>query len=539
MGSSSSSSKFSPARSKPSDFRNNAARLGPPSVKKPLFSRLPTEWLIILLSEWMDIKDVAKLDTAMTNHTYRAGFLQLLVSVRSTSVDGRYGPASFPKLQWLSLRRVYVESIEMDRLEIEQFQMLKLTTLRKLVLRDVDDLRIISATTINSPLLQSLDIDNRGERTNALTDCVFAHICSVCSALEHFRFSEYSLSAITARVLLSILRGCQKLKTVALNCRMLKNFTASEIESLQPFGQLFTALDFPDRHDYTSTSRSPPSVGRLKAFADLITQCPNLKKLVFSNSHNESYEHEGEDDSVLVNVGRFCPLIKEIELETTVRCPDAGLHLLSQNCVNVHTIALNYCHLTNASIVHISKIHSVHDLSIQNCDGGDGVTDEGLQSLFRGCPNLRNISISGENFSEEGFRELRNASCAKSLTYIYLWFENNELTQAFEVVMGESLACCQNLVTFSVRYYGDASFGNVGLALMCEGCPKLEDLTLLHDETLTMDGLMHAASMCPLLREITVDIITGGDDSSEGFSRKDLRKFNKRFPNIKLQEDYY
>ena len=532
MGSSNSSSKSSPARSKPSDFRHNSARLGPPSVK-PLFSRLPTEWLIILLSEWLDIKDVTKLDMAMTNHTYREGFLQLLVSVRSTSADGRYGPDSFPKLHWLSLRRVYVESVELDRFKAEQLKMLKLLTLRKLVLRGVDEQHIIRATT-NSPLLQSLDIDNEmNHNGNKLSDVGIIHISKACSSLECIRLIV--VSEITADGFLSFLRECQMLKSIEWDCRILKYFTASEINSM-PFGHLLTALNLPSKLCYDGSS-APPSVGRLKAFSDLITRCPNLKKLTLSNARNPQHRHEGEDDSVLVNLGRYCPLVEEIEFEMTVRCPDAGLLLVSQNCRKVQTISFNYCGgLTNTSFVHISQIQSLQELSFTDCDS---VTDEGLQSLFRGCPNLRNLAISGEIFSEHGFIGLRNAPCAKNLNFIYLWFHNNELTPTFEVVMGESLACCQNLVTFSIHYYGVASFGDIGLALMCEGCQKLEDLTLAHGETLTMDGLIHAASMCPLLREIDVEIFDGDREDQEGFSRADLRKFKKQCPTVMLSEHFY
>ena len=105
--------------------------------------------------------------------------------------------------------------------------------------------------------------------------------------------------------------------------------------------------------------------------------------------------------------------------------------------------------------------------------------------------------------------------------------------------MGESLACCHNLETFTLHYYADVSFGDAGLALMCEGCPKLKDLTLVHGETLTIDGLMHAASTCPLLHEIRVVIFGGDEEDLEGFTEADVEIFETRFPSVELHEDFY
>ena len=309
MGSSSSSPKSSPARRKPSDIRHNAGRTGSPS-NIPLFSQLPTEWLIILLSEWLDIKDVAKLDMVMTNHNFRAGFLQLLESIRSTFVNGRYCPASFPKLQWLSLRRIYVNSVELDRFEVEQFKILKLVTLRKLILRDVDELRVLNAT-INCSMLLSLEIYNKSSE-KILTESGIGHIGSVCTNLEHFSYKTHQRSKITSEVFMSILHGCQILKSIELDCPLLKYFTASEIGDLLPFGHLFTTLEFPNRnHD---TFPDPPSIGRLKAFSDLIARCPNMKKIKIGNTTDREYSHEDQDDLVLFSLGKHCPLVEKTTL---------------------------------------------------------------------------------------------------------------------------------------------------------------------------------------------------------------------------------
>ena len=232
----------------------------------PFFSRLPTEWIISFLSEWLDIKDVAILDTAMTTHSQRPAFLQILKGMRSTSIRRKYDCDSFPMLCWLSIRGIYVEDIALETddrsyhkgqrgyLAMDQLQILNLTSLRKLEIDRVDDLGIFYAVR-NSPRLQSITLDcyNSFEHTMVLTDLGFHHIGSLCPALEHFSLFEREFKQ-TADALCVFFRESQSLKTVKLTGDVLRNFSAFDIECLRPFGHLFEELSF-------SRCSSSPSSG--------------------------------------------------------------------------------------------------------------------------------------------------------------------------------------------------------------------------------------------------------------------------------------
>ena len=235
----------------------------------PFFSTLPTGWIISFLSEWLDIKDVAKLDTAMTMHSQRPAFLQILTEMRSTSISRKYDFDSFPMLCWLSIRGIYVEDIELgtyssrwqgfhsDRLKMNQLKILNLTSLRKIEINHVDDLGIFYAIR-NSPRLQSLVISDYkpSEDSMVQTDHGLHRVGSLCPALEHFSLDGRGLRQ-TGYALCMFFRESQLLKTVKLTGGVFENFSAFDIECLRPFGHLFEALTFPRQNPISSSS--PPS----------------------------------------------------------------------------------------------------------------------------------------------------------------------------------------------------------------------------------------------------------------------------------------
>ena len=236
------------------------------NVNGPFFSKLPKEWIISFFSEWLDIKDVAILDTAMTMHSQRPAFLQILNEMRSTSISCKYDFDSFPMLCWLSIRGIYVEDIELetysrrrqglhsDRLKMDQLKVLNLTSLRKLVINNVDDLGIFYAVR-HSPRLQSLVISGYkpSEHSMVQTDHGLHRIEGLCRALEYF-----SLLGIgsTADALCVFFRGSPSLKSIKLTGGVFMNFSAFDIECLRPFGHLFEALTF--SCPYPINSSSPP-----------------------------------------------------------------------------------------------------------------------------------------------------------------------------------------------------------------------------------------------------------------------------------------
>ena len=211
-------------------------------------------------------------------------------------------------------------------------------------------------------------------------------------------------------------------------------------------------------------------------------------------------------------------------MSQTSSCPDAGLSLLSQNCKNLVKIGLYDCDgLTDASLDHIARIQSLQHLALYNSLDG---TDAGVAALMRGCPNLRVLHICDRTLISEGFRGLKDAPFVDSLVEITIADEIPVADEPFDVIIGEGLARCHNLVRVDVS---DDNFGDTGLALMCMGCPELEELTVRLSENLTIEGLMLVAAHCPRLRRCEVC-----EFGEFHFSDAEVEIFKARFPAIEF-----
>ena len=92
----------------------------------PFSFRLPSAWLVAVLSEWLDMPSIGMLDTAMTSKTHRSQFLNCLQNMRSTTIDSFSGGGSRYRggkwtgrwWRWLSVRQVHVESIVLHGKEV-------------------------------------------------------------------------------------------------------------------------------------------------------------------------------------------------------------------------------------------------------------------------------------------------------------------------------------------------------------------------------------------------------------------------------------
>ena len=265
----------------------------------------------------------------------------------------------------------------------------------------------------------------------------------------------------------------------------------------------------------------------MRAFKGFLAHCPNLKRFRLAAVVYDEYPHVGDDDLLLVSLAQHCPQVEEIAFNWTSSCLHCGLSLLSQNCKNLVKIHFDECDgLTDTSFEHIARIQSLQNLDFY-CSHAD--TDAGVAALMRGCPNLCVLHIYDRPLrSAAGFRGLKDAPFVDSLVDTNIAIgEMEDAGDLFDVIIGEGLARCHNLVKVEVT---NDDFGDVGLALMCAGCLELEELVVDQSGNLTIEGLMHVATKCPRLRRCEVCSF----HEEFQFSDAEVEMFEARFPAIKL-----
>ena len=197
----------------------------------PLLFQLPTAWLVALLSEWLDMPSIGKLDTAMSSKQYRPQFLDRLQNMRSTSIDAfsclfSYNHQTRGAMKgfwwrWLSIREVHVESIVLRGDAVKSD--LVIPSMRNVTLKSFtdDDLRNLVRTC---PSLRSLNLFEPGCRgSSRVSHLGFSVLTDLQASLEELSIGMYAVrrrhdgdQIQTAAALTDVLRQCTRLSKVSL-----------------------------------------------------------------------------------------------------------------------------------------------------------------------------------------------------------------------------------------------------------------------------------------------------------------------------------
>ena len=158
----------------------------------PFLFRLPNVLLMDILSEWLDLASIARLDTAVTPHDgCRRYFLRNLQEMSAKSAITFEFTLNECSLRWLSIRRVPIESIVLPLWSEAVFAEMRLYSLRTVSVTGIDDLRLTHLIN-NHPLLVSLTLDDGDHR--GLSDRGIQLIGQHLPLLERLSFDYYGVS---------------------------------------------------------------------------------------------------------------------------------------------------------------------------------------------------------------------------------------------------------------------------------------------------------------------------------------------------------
>ena len=425
---------------------------------------IPTDFLVNLLTSWLTMRDVARLDEALcARHcTY---WLELLASpgtnfpLRTFSREGC--------LSWIMHRKISVQNLycrgDISPETIKQFILYSRKSLNSIVLwsvrKDSNAVASVIASVVASiseslgtgcPMLKSLNIYGFDIPT-PITDEQLGVLTNGCPSLENL--SVWNAPSLSNSSIPLLIQNCPVLNSVSIqqwpNASNGGNggidstgilLLAAGCKSLRSL-ELITLSDSMDDSVMGEVARSNPMLEKLnvsgKNITDLgihrlSTSCRFLKCLKLSR-YNIT-------DTSLAALSTNTPLLEDLDISFCRRITDAGLASLSLGCSSLRCLGLSFCsQVTDVGIACLAaRCRLLEGLDIHRCDG---ITDAAMTSLSMGCPLLKTIT------------------------------PHDTLTDA-------------------------------GLASLATGCARLRTLTLHACEELTDDGIIVLAEGCRTLESV-------------------------------------
>ena len=493
-------------------------------TKASFLFRLPNACLVAILSEWLDMPSIGKLDTAISSKLHRPQFLKSLQNMRSTSIDlfsdgphggfmgGATGDWAGYWWRWLSIREIFVESATIEGSKFHS--VLVIPSLRKLKIDYCGKIALPRELGQSCPALRSLALHYGREHDNQIDEQIsaFGIICLYWKDLEEFFYSRrvstdhlrdrerlYEYYETTAVGLLDMLRRCSKLKKVSLTGDTLYGV---KLEELHPFDHLLHELHFEG-----DVGSRVPNTGQ--AITSLLSKCSNLKSFHYFSSQiapGDSVEIE-KDRLVLNTLYQSCPLLEELSLMCVSRVTLGSFFSrlrLHPTLTHIHNLWVGMSDISESILHDIAGMDTLEQLSLSSCKG---LTDAGF--AFIAELKLKHLFISEYYYARRGFApaydnsmteasllSFLGANIGHTLEFFYLSIRSTQRIDADKVAT--AVASCHNLTSLQLDWgSGDGSvFGLESAQAIATGCPLLTNVCL----KLTLLGYEHMATHCAHLK---------------------------------------
>ena len=393
----------------------------------------------LILLEWLDIRSLGKLDTAVTNRKERRGWLQSLAATKmSVAVDSWH--FDDPALLWIIRRQISPRVLRISSGYRRLSDDINLSELLSIILVSIypggysdikdDDLGFLRGC----PKLNVICLD----RCSLISDDGICHIASACPQLHsvfldstditdsslrnlgekchYLRVIHVSHTRVTDTGLCAISQTCPQLRYISLKgcsmitsegicalcigCTLLEDVSLDGLDKISDAAMLSIGQNCPNLHAISLNGCRGIKYDGITAIA---AGCPQLLSVSLDECCWIS-------DSCIYALQRGCPLLESISLNHT-KVTDAIMCTVGQGWPQLKSISLNECSLvTDICIEAIAKgCHQLQSISIAFTK----VTDVSMHALGLGCPQLHSIRLDGcENVTESGISALRRG-CIK------------------------------------------------------------------------------------------------------------------------------
>jgi hypothetical protein len=480
-------------------FASSSAADHDTATKYPAIAELPCkpiDWLLLLpeellasvLSDWINIQDVANVDAAHCNRLKRPALLRILAGRVVQDVepicerleeDARWEELK-PVMKWIMLRRVGINSVY----------------IKPTVEFEID--RLQTYVEMKGDKIRRVYFNPRVESVQKW-ESAFELLCKHCPNVIHFTCA-YNIAPLEYCNRLSVWRGLQSLTLGA----------AVTGTDLRHIAQAFTGLTHIDARCHITPSSGgwqqhlvtrgamlthfAASTGLSNAvYSAIATHCPQLRSLSIDWTHANT--------SLATQIAQGCSLLESLNLcnydtvspEVVLIFAQSGNLRELEFCIEeggdaVIAEAVKRCSQLRKLSMVMEAIHTTLDAIAETCRHlevlelvwwtaeSSAKLNAQLAAIARVSPKLRQLRLRGP-FVERG---------------------NEGVCDATLLVFGD---CCPLLTHVTIE--GTNSVTDIGLVALARGCPWLRVIRL-RSTVVTMQGMRAMAAHCRHLESVCV-----------------------------------
>jgi hypothetical protein len=413
---------------------------------------LPSCIIVDIMSSWVQVSDIARLDTACCNHVQRSHLLkalkapELFVEETGCAASMWYTPHSW--LKWRALRAVKTSTITFEDIATVPLDVI------------ADFVASVGGTHVDTVVF-------KGSCSDRLQS-VLCMMSITCKSIRHF----CSVGCVDLKCIDVLLRRC-----------------STSLESIAMHGSSLSLMNY--------KQMQLPNVKMLRVVGDcssdvvyqLLKRCGQLEQVILQNQFEIS-------DACIAALEARAANLTRLELEDVKGTTGAALARLGGGCRNLRKLFLTVPESTAEVVeVFVATATQLHTVGL----GGD-LTAEALRAVATHCgKRLRrtHIDFTQGHWPEEGYRVLTEHCTALESLCCYDYENDAQDSEEFL----QLIAAQKGLLSID---FAGLTIADEVLDALATNCPHLKEIMLTEATGYTEDGLMRLIEGCPDLQWVHV-----------------------------------